>query len=101
MNIKERIKEVIEDKDLKIKLLKEFEGMISNKYIKKEEINEKSKIDKNENIKNNIMDKVKKIINEKLIIIKDDEIKFKEKIKKLEKELCIKYEEINKIKLNI
>ena len=93
LNLKEKIKEILQDQEIKNKLFEEFEKKMSEKFIKKED-NEKTKIyeekkNNKEEFENIILEKIQKSVKELIdekFIDKIDEKKLKENLEKLKQQ---------------
>ena len=93
LNLKEKIKEILQDQEIKNKLFEEFEKKISDKFIKKED-NEKTKIyeekkNNKEEFENIILEKIQKSVKELIdenFNDKIDEKKLKENLEKLKQQ---------------
>ena len=92
LNLKEKVKEVFKDNKLKMKLFEEFEKMLSEKYVKKDDINKKFinlenkiNIDKKENIENKKEEEnTFKSIKENMVKLKNE---FNNKINEIKKNM--------------
>ena len=95
--IKNKIKEIIFDKDIKIKLFEEMEQLLLSKYNlnKLNDISENKKENENklENIENDIINKVQNVVNNK-------EEKINQQINNIQKQLKDNLDYLNNIKLN-
>ena len=103
LNLSEKIKEILQDENIKDKLFKEFEEKISKTYIKKEkEENQHNKDDKDNNklISEKVEESINKIINEKLVNKVDEKV-FKESLNKIKKDIEKQVNTINDMKNNI
>ena len=98
ISIKDKVKEVLEDKEIKNKLLEELEKIIDIKYVEKEE--NQNKVEKKK--ESQILEKVENEINEikKEILEKVDE-KLIEKINNIKEEYNIMMEELNNLKIKL
>ena len=90
IDFKEKIKEYLQDKDIKMKLYEEFEQIMCSKF------NLTKENDNLINIKNSI-----KELNQKEIMEKADKTDFNEKLKNIEEQLKDKTNDLNNIKSNL
>ena len=98
LDLKGKMKEILQDKDIKMKLYEEFEQIICSKF----RLTSETKKDKKEesNTLTNIETTIKKITQSE-INKKVDEKKFNEKIKDIEDKINKRKNEINKIKSSL
>ena len=92
MDLEDKIKQILDDKEIKMKLFEEFEQLIDKKYMKKEENNMQENLEEKD--ENEIKDN-KSEFTEKL------EEKFEEKINSIKEEFNQKMNELNNLTLQI